>query len=823
MLEPRDEHKSEKLTAPIEQSLKKNDNVARLQSGAKRNARTTKPRRKKPAPPADKGLHGQTSLDPSLYINRELSWLEFNQRVLEEAQNEWHPLLERAKFLAITSSNLDEFFMIRVAAIKEQILADVVEYSPDGKVPVEQLQAIHRRTQKMLKDESNAFWNDLHPKLGAAGIDLLKISQATNDERKKLADYFAREIFPVLTPLAFDPGHPFPYISNLSLSLAVVVVSPKGEERFGRVKVPDVLPRLVPIPADVRMDSQRVPTGRVFDESSTFGDARHSFRFVWLEDLIKENIGMLFPGMTMKDSYAFHVTRNADIEIQEDEAEDLIHSIEESIKLRRFGSVVRLKVEDTMPQRIIDVLAENLEITQDDVYHCKPPLGFAHLMSLLKLPRPDLKDTPHHPSLLAIDDETEDIFTIIKRGDVVLHHPYDSFVPVVQFIKAAANDPNVLAIKQTLYRIGKESPLVPLLIQAAESGKQVAVLVELKARFDEENNIIWAKQLERAGIHVVYGLVGLKTHAKLCLVVRKEGDRLRRYVHLGTGNYNPDTARIYTDISYFTCKEDIASDASEVFNFLTGFSQKDSYKKLIVAPLNLRSRLMELIHREIANAQAGKPAHLQFKMNALTDTKMIETLYEASNAGVHVDLIVRGICCLRPGVKGVSENIRVRSIVGRFLEHSRVFWFANNGKPELYCSSADLMGRNLDRRVELMFPVEDRVWMELIKRETLDVGLKDNVGARALDANSTYERPTNGRGLLDEATYLPVRQAGGLVESQRPTGRVIADPPQARLALHSESSTEGGSSSETSFESQTFLVHARSKQAKKALPREAPL
>jgi polyphosphate kinase len=523
----------------------------------------------------------------------------------------------------------------------------------------------------------------------------------------------------VLTPLAFDPGHPFPYISNLSLSLALVVVSPKGEERFARVKVPDVLSRLVPIPGDA---------------------ARQESRFVWLEDLIRENLSMLFPGMAVKESYAFHVTRNADIEIQEDEAEDLIHSIEESIKQRRFGSVVRLKVEETMPQRIIDVLTENLEITQEDVYECKSPLDFAHLMSLLKLPRPELKDTPHHPSLLAVDDETEDIFGVIRRGDLVLHHPYDSFAPVVQFIKAAASDPNVLAIKQTLYRIGKESPLVPLLIQAAESGKQVAVLVELKARFDEENNIIWAKRLERAGIHVVYGLVGLKTHAKLCLVVRKEADGLRRYIHLGTGNYNPDTARIYTDFSVFTCKEDIASDASEVFNFLTGFSQKSEYKKLIVAPLNLRSRIVEMIQREIAHARAGKSAQLQFKLNSLTDTKMIETLYEASKAGVKVDLIVRGICCLRPGVKGVSENIRVRSVVGRFLEHSRVFWFANDGNPELYCSSADLMGRNLDRRVELMFPIEEKVWMEFVKRETLDVGMRDNVGARMLDAHGCYTR-----------------------------------------------------------------------------------
>jgi polyphosphate kinase len=576
----------------------------------------------------------------------------------------------------------------------------------------------------------------------------------TADERAHLSDLFVNEIFPVLTPLAFDPGHPFPYISNLSLSLAVAVRSPKGEERFARVKVPDVLPRLVAVPN---------------------GEAP-SQRFVWLEDLIRENLGVLFPGMTVTESYAFHVTRNADIEIQEDEASDLIRSIEESIKMRRFGSVVRLQVEETMPQRIIDILADNLEITQDDVYHIKPPLGFSHLMQLVKLPRPDLKDTPHHPFVLLNDEEGDDIFHIIKRGDLVLHHPFDSFSPVVQFIKAAAADPNVLAIKQTLYRIGKESPLVPLLIQAAESGKQVAVLVELKARFDEENNIGWAKKLERAGIHVVYGLVGLKTHAKMALVVRKETEGLRRYVHLGTGNYNPDTARIYTDISYFTCKEDIAGDASEVFNFLTGFSNKEQFKKLIVAPVNLRTRLTELIRREIDHARNGLPARIGMKMNALTDTRMIEALYEASKAGVKVDLIVRGICCLRPGVKGVSDHIRVISIVGRFLEHSRVFFFANNGHPELYCSSADLMGRNLDRRIELMFPVEDPVWVDLIKRETLDDAWRDTVGTRMLNANGTYTRlaPPPGEAPFDLQTSLMLSRT-----HQPPKKAVPREAPQS--------------------------------------------
>jgi polyphosphate kinase len=661
---------------------------------------------------------GPFSLDTSLYINRELSWLEFNQRVLEEARDQRHPLLERVKFLSIVSSNLDEFFMIRVAVIKEQVAAEVAEYSPDGRTPLQQLKAIHERVSRMLGEMSACFWEDLHPKLRAAGIHLLRPNELSEGDRQKLHDLFAREIFPVLTPLAFDPGHPFPYISNLSLSLAVVVVSPTGEERFARVKVPAVLPRLVEIPN---------------------GDPHgHSFRYVWLEDVIAQNLGMLFPGMTVKESYVFRLTRNADIEIQEDEAADLIRSVEESIRLRRFGSVVRVGVESTMPSRIRDILVENLEVTQDDVYQIAPPLGLSDLMALLKVPRPDLKDPPYYPPSVVSEDEGEDIFSQIRRGDIILHHPYDSFLPVVQFIRAAVADPNVLAIKQTLYRIGKESPLIPLFIEAAENGKQVAVLVELKARFDEENNIGWAKQLERAGVHVVYGLVGLKTHAKLALVVRKEQDGLHRYVHLGTGNYNPVTARIYTDLSYFTCREDITEDASEVFNYLTGYSKRDGFKKLAVAPVNLRESLAKMLEREINHARQGKPARVILKMNSLTDVTIMEKLYEASKSGVTVDLIVRGICCLRPGVKGVSENIRVISIVGRFLEHSRVFYFTNDGAPELYLSSADLMARNLDRRVELMFPIEDATIAATIKGQVLDSALQDNQHARILHADGRY-------------------------------------------------------------------------------------
>jgi polyphosphate kinase len=682
--------------------------------------RMTRPKRKKNlSASADIGTRpGPGSLDPSLFINRELSWLEFNERVLEESKDTRHPLLERVKFLSIVSSNLDEFFMIRVAAIREQVLAGVPEASPDGRTPLQQLQAIHERVERMIRDMASCLRDDLLPALGAAGISLLKMQELSPGERVSLADLFAREIYPVLTPLAFDPGHPFPYISNLSLSLAVAVRTPEGVERFARVKVPDVLSRLVQIP----------------------GENGTASRFVWLEDLISENLGMLFPGMEVIESYAFRVTRNADIEIQEDEAEDLIRSIEESIRQRRFGSVVRVGVQDTMPDRIKDILVENLEVTPHEVYRLRPPLGLSHLAALLKLPRPDLKDPPLHPALPIGEDENEDMFAAIRRGDIILHHPYDSFAPVVQFIRSAARDPNVLAIKQTLYRIGKESPLVPLFIEAAENGKQVAVLVELKARFDEENNIGWAKQLERAGIHVVYGLVGLKTHAKMALVVRREQDAIRRYVHLGTGNYNPVTAKIYTDISLFTCRDEITADAVEVFNFLTGYSNRDTYRKLAVAPVNLRERLTALIDREIAHAKAGVPGQLVFKMNSLTDTAMIEKLYEASGAGVSIDLIVRGICCLRPGKKGISDNIRVISIVGRFLEHSRVFYFANGGVPEIYMGSADLMGRNLDHRVELVFPVEDRALTATLMKEVLVTALADRTRARVLGPDGIYAK-----------------------------------------------------------------------------------
>jgi polyphosphate kinase len=695
-------------------------------------------KKRRPDQSSESRAASSSSVDPALYINRELSWLEFNQRVLDEAYDQRHPLLERTKFLSIVSSNLDEFFMIRVAAIKDQIEADVSDHSPDGRTPAQQLVAVHERVSRMLRSMSDCFWHELHPLLAKAGISLLAMNDVTAEEQAVLREMFAREIFPVLTPLAFDPGHPFPYISNLSLSLAVVVANPKGEERFARVKVPDVLPRLVSLPGN--------------EQAGT------ASRFVWLEDLIADNLEMLFPGMKVLESYAFRVTRNADIEIQEDEADDLLSSIEQSIRMRRFGTVVRVGVENTMPARIKDILTEYLDVTPTEVYEIPPPLGLSHLMGLLKLPRPDLKDIPYHPAPLTTEEDSEDMFSVIRKGDLVLHHPYDAFGAVVQFIQNAAEDPNVLAIKQTLYRIGKESPLIPLFIKAAESGKQVAVLVELKARFDEENNIIWAKQLEQAGIHVVYGLVGLKTHAKMALVIRKEAAGLRRYVHLGTGNYNPVTARIYTDVSLFTCREDITADATEVFNYLTGYSTRETYRKLALAPVNLRERLVALIEREIDHARNGRPAEMILKMNSLTDTKMIELLYAASRAGVDIKLIVRGICCLRPNIPHVSERIRVISIVGRFLEHSRVFYFGNNGTPEIFLSSADIMGRNLDRRVELMFPVEEASLARHLKEEILDTALADTVRARILQADGTYCLvPTNGDGSTPDSQTVILR------------------------------------------------------------------
>ncbi len=679
--------------------------------------------------------------EASPYINRELSWLEFNRRVLEEAMEERHPLLERVKFLSIFRTNLDEFFMIRVAGIKQQVAAGVPVSALDGMTPAEQLTAI-RRVVNAHKDLQRSCWlEDLQPKLHDQGIHLLDYHELNAEQRAYCKDYFEREVFPVLTPLAFDPSHPFPHISNLSINLAVAINDPEEGPLFARVKVPAVLPRLIPI-AGGRCDGpEYIPPER-----------RHCF--VWLDQVIAEHVDALFPGIEVVETYAFRITRNADMEIQEEEAADLLRTIEQGVRQRRFGASVRISVEHDMPPRIRELLLANLKLTAEDLYEVRGPLGLADLMMLTRLDRPDLKDSPFYPAAPAVLRHARtsgELFAAIRQQDILLHHPFDSFQPLVELIEAAAEDPEVLAIKQTLYRVGLNSPIVKALMHAREQDKQVTVLVELKARFDEENNITWARALERAGVHVVYGLVGLKTHAKIALVVRREQDGMRRYVHLGTGNYNATTARIYTDLGLLTCRSDIGADASDLFNFLTGYSRQRRYRKLLVAPGNLRDRLAWLIEREISHATSGRGGRLIFKINALVDPQMIDLLYRASRAGVKVELIARGICCLRPGIPGMSEHITVRSVVGRFLEHSRVYYFANGGEDEIYLGSADLMQRNLDRRVETLFPLEDPALVAHVRDALLAVYLRDNTRARILLPDGSYMRaqPEDGAAPVD--------------------------------------------------------------------------
>ncbi|HQE93707.1 MAG TPA: polyphosphate kinase 1 [Anaerolineae bacterium] len=669
--------------------------------------------------------------DPSLYFNRELSFLQLNLRVLEEALDERHPLLERVKFLSIYSSNLDEFFMIRVSGLYKQLVAGVVETPPDGMTPAEQLAAIRREILPPLTTQMNCWLNDLLPKLAAEGIHILKYEDLKGKQRKLLRRYFEQEIFPVLTPLAFDPGHPFPHISNLSINLAVVVRDPLHGELFARLKIPGVFPRLLRIPEEARADDYD-PLGlkTVVDNN-----------FVWIEEVVAANLGMLFPGVEVVAAYPFRVTRDADLEIEEDEAADLLETIEESVERRQFGSAVRLEVDKHMPKNIRDILSNNLEIPPYLVYTADGPIGLADVIKLMSVDRPDLKDTPFVPFTPRALAGEENIFAVISRKkNILLYHPYDSFTPVVDFLEEAARDPQVLAIKQTLYRVGTNAPVVDALLKAREHGKQVAVLVELKARFDEENNITWARALERAGVHVTYGLVGLKTHAKVCMVVRREPDGMKRYVHLATGNYNAVTARIYTDMGYFTVDPDIGADVADLFNTLTGYSRLNHYRKLLVAPHGIRTGIIARIEREIEAHQKTGDGSLAFKMNQLVDKECIIALYRASQAGVKVDLQVRGICCLRPGVPGVSENIRVTSIVGRFLEHPRIFYFHNGGDEEILLGSADLMPRNLDRRVETLFPVEDPDLRVAIRDNILRVHLRDNVQARVLMPEGAYKR-----------------------------------------------------------------------------------
>jgi len=684
------------------------------------------PRRRAARPPLRvvpaQELESTDLKNPALYINRELSWLEFNERVLVQASDASHPLLERIKFFAITGTNLDEFFMIRVSTTLKKLQEGIEDVAPDGYNTEQQLEAMRLRARKMLQDQA-AVWSELRALLAAEKITLLDPEQWTPEIREHLTGYFSREICPVLTPLAFDPGHPFPFISNLSKNFAVVVRH-GGRTKFARVKVPDVLPRFVPVP----------------DALTSSG----GLSFVFLEDVIRANIHELFPGTQVKGAHLFRIIRDADLEIEEDEADDLLESVDRSLKQLRRGAVALLHVEADMPTRVLNILAENFEVTDDVVVRTKDRMGFGDWAQLTRIHRPELKDPPFSPrTLWRTDEDPEAIFDWIRYQDVLVHHPFESFSSVETFLRAAVQDPHVIAIKMTLYRIGANSPLIPLLIAAAEAGKQVAVLVELKARFDERNNILWARRLESHGIHVVYGFAELKTHAKLCLVVRQETDGVQRYIHTATGNYNPDTAKIYTDLGLFTADPDVVADVSDIFNYLTGYSNQKEFKGLLVAPVVLRNRLSELIDREADHARAGRPARLIIKVNALTDDQMIRALYRASQAGVSIDLIVRGICCLRPGIPGISDNIRVRSIVGRFLEHSRIFWFQNGGQEEMYIGSADLMERNLERRVETLAPVRDPEILEHLRDVVLGAYLRDNDRAMVLDSSGQYERPSD--------------------------------------------------------------------------------
>jgi polyphosphate kinase len=671
--------------------------------------------------------------DPSLYVNRELSLLTFQRRVLEEAQDPANPLLERFKFLAILGSNLDEFFMVRVAALKQKLASNADQRTPDGLTVPEALAAIREAVTGLMEDAYSLLNNDLLPALASAGIGIVPHDEISPAGRRALRAWFADHVFPVLTPLAYDPGRPFPHISNLSLNLSVVVREGKGPPRFARVKVPDTLPKLVPVPA--------AATGAPGQT------------LVWLDQLIAANLDALFPGLDVLESHPFHVTRDAEVVIQELESDDLLETVEEAVWRRRFREVVRLQVGVDIPDKILSFLTENIN-PQTEIYRLDGPLDLARLSHLSSLDRPELKFAPYTAPRPAGLHAEADLFTAIRAADRLLQHPYESFQPVVDFLEMAARDPDVLAIKMTLYRVGANSPVVQALLDAVQNGKQVVALVELKARFDEESNIDWARALENEGVHVIYGLVGLKVHCKVAMVVRREGESIQRYIHLGTGNYNPVTARLYTDLSYLTCDQAIAGDVTDLFNYLTGYSAKQDFRRLLIAPITLRRRLEELIHREIGHGTQG---HLIFKMNALEDEKMIRLLYEASQAGVRCDLLVRGICCLRPGVPGVSDNIRVISVVGRFLEHSRIYYFRNGGDEQIYSGSADLMPRNLNRRVEVAFPILGRKIVRRIRDEILGVYLQDTERARVMQPDGSYVRRRGEAGqtaALDSQAHL---------------------------------------------------------------------
>ena len=682
------------------------------------------------------------------FLNRETSDLHFKSRVLALAEDPAIPLLERAKFLAIVAGNLDEFYMVRVAGLKRQQSAGLTTLSADGLTPTQQLAAISKQVGRLMERHAAVFADDMLPALRESGIQIVRWPEISKSQRREMAAVFRERIFPILTPLAVDPGHPFPYISNRSLNLAVFIQDAEGRVRFARVKVPPLLPRLMPI-----------EEGRCY---------------IPLEDVIAANVSDLFPGMEVLTSHVFRVTRDAELEMDDDGAEDLLNALEQELTRRRFSKAVRLETERDTPDHLLEMLMRELQVDEPDIFELPGPLDLSCLSELLQINRPDLKDPPFqpvtHPRLLPTEDAPADVFAAVRGGDILVHHPYESFANSVQlFIEQAAADPEVLAIKQTLYRTSGESPIVDALIEAAEAGKQVVVLVEIKARFDEIANINWARTLERAGCHVVYGLVGLKTHCKLCMVVRQEGDRLRRYVHIGTGNYNPATARIYEDIGLLTADEQLGADIGSLFNYLTGYSRHESYDSLLVAPHEMRQRMIALIEREVAIASRGDPARIVFKLNALVDEAIIDALYKASQAGVNIDIVARGICALRPGVHGLSDNIRVRSIVGRFLEHSRIYYFGNGGAEELYIGSADLMHRNLDRRVEVLV----RVAADELKRRLsgiLDLALADITGSWRLGKSGKWSRITSTK----DSTAGPLLPRNGASPEEAP-----ADVPQS--------------------------------------------
>jgi polyphosphate kinase len=675
--------------------------------------------------------------DPSLYINRELSWLGFNNRVLEQARDERHPLLERVRFVAISETNLDEFFMIRVAGLQQQVASELPNPVPDGMTPEEQLLRIHDHTEEFFEERRRVLNEELIPALETEGIRMVPHNKVRAAERRELKERFVSDILPILTPLAIDPAHPFPHISNLSLNL-LVVIGNEGRRVMARIKVPTTIDRFMRLPDEPRDPGQKP-----------------EMRFVNVEEVISANLDELFPGKDVVASYIFQVTRNADFVIEEDEAADLLQAIEDELESRWFGQSVRLVVSNEMPDDLRDWLARKLKLDENSVFESPHPIGLADLEEFTHLDRADLLYPPITPRVPPEIRSARSITQAIRNGDLLLYHPYDSFNPAVDLVRAAANDPEVLAIKQTLYRVGSNSPIVEALSEARDEQTQVAVLVELKARFDEEPNIIWARQLEARGVHVAYGIVGLKTHAKISLVVRREGAGLRRYVHLGTGNYNPSTARVYTDFSYFTDDPKIAEDGSDLFNYLTGYSEQEEYQELLVAPLTLREKIEHLIEEQTEKAKGGESATITCKTNSLTDPQVIELLYKASQAGVKIDLIVRGICCLRPGVEGVSENIRVVSLVGRFLEHARVFAFSDGDDEKMYLGSADLMQRNLDRRVETAFPLREKHHREKVRR-LLDLQLADNANAWELGPDGTFERlhPKDGEEQVDSQAIL---------------------------------------------------------------------